>query len=132
MCRLLAIFLKSSVQFTIEFLRIKWKSFNFKDCGKMENIELNLKNVENRSLMKSKSSNSRQLGLYHYYHTDFYYSMPEISSKYFRFLTSFSKNNTKVLHQSNMYYKDGHKKSSVFYMKGPTQIIQIFNSYDNN
>lgn len=47
----------------------------------MENFELKLKKMETTNLTKSKPNNGR-LGLYHYYHTDFYYSMPEISSKY--------------------------------------------------
>uniref|UniRef100_A0A1I8NL11 Uncharacterized protein n=1 Tax=Musca domestica TaxID=7370 RepID=A0A1I8NL11_MUSDO len=46
----------------------------------MENIELRLKEMEKRGLIRSKSAKPAQVGLYHYYHTDFYYSMLEIST----------------------------------------------------
>ena len=49
----------------------------------MENNEFELKNMEQKKYSNVKTSPQR-VGLYHYYHTDFYYSMPELNSKYNR------------------------------------------------
>ena len=49
----------------------------------MENNEFKLKIMEQKKYPNVKTS-AQRVGLYHYYHPDFYYSMPELNSKYRR------------------------------------------------
>lgn len=56
-------------------------SFLERKFTKMEELELKIKNMEKKKFLNNRT-NSKRVGLYHYYHTDLYYSMPEINSKY--------------------------------------------------